>query len=1122
MRKLLLLAAFVLTAGAAAMAQGVTTSSLSGQVTDQNGGAIPGANVVATHKPTGTEYGTQANETGRFTIPNMRVGGPYSINISFVGMKPQTFDDVYIKLGEPFKLDVKLNEESTELAEVVVMGTQDRIMNSERTGAVTSISTREIMTLPTVTRSINDITRVTPQATSTNNGAIGGGNYRQNNITVDGSPFNNTFGIGSNLPAGGSPISLDALEEISVNIAPFDVRQSAFIGSTINAITRSGTNEFSGSAYWYFRSDKQQGDQVKNNPLIVRQKLDEDTYGFRLGGPIIKNKLFFFVNAERTNTTRPGQQQFAATADRPFNAGDPSVSRPTADQLNIISNYLRENYQYETGPYDSYDFVSDNTKLTARLDFNLNKNHRFSLRYSQVESKAPSFLSSSTTGSNVNYGTGAGRTNINALWFANSNYYQEQNFYSIALEANSLFGKIANTFRATYTNQNDPRSSDSKTFPFVDILESGSPYTSFGYEPFTFGNLRDVKTFSIVDFIYFNMGKHNITAGIQIDLENTRNGFQRFGTGYYTFNSWNDFVNGALPTNYAITYSLLPNYEQAYPEVGFRQYSAYIQDEYDVTDRLRITGGLRFDLPTFPTVPEIKTHPLVAPLTFENGQTVDTGVMPDTKVMVSPRIGFNYDVLGDRSLQVRGGTGVFTGRVPTVWIVAQSGDAGLLQFTQAFNGVANVPGPFRLEPYRPATVPTPGTAIPSSVSAIDPDFKFPQTWKSNLAVDAKLPGGFIATLEGIYNKDLNVALGKNPNLVTPQALNVVDANGDPAYPDNRPIYPRFNTQKYLNPLIGGQPVAPGTTTNGAPVTAGPPSNDAAAFNPVVLSNGNDGYYWSVTAKLEKQFDNGLSAFAAYTRSQSKVLYDGIGDQLLNTWSLTPIVGNANNPEMSYAGYVVPDRFVAGITYRKEYLKFFATQISLFMEGSIQGRYSYTYGGDLNRDGQNNDLIYVPKDASEITFVDFNYGTAAAPKIYTAAQQSEIFFRYIENDPYLSGRKGQYAERNGAELPWRNQVDLKIIQDIFTNLGGKKNTIQLTLDIFNFGNWLNKNWGTFDQVNAASVLVPTNQNNLVPGGTVRPTFRLQADRGMPVSTTFRDTNSITSTYYMQFGIRYIFN
>lgn len=1100
----------MLTGTVGVLAQGITTAIISGKVTgskasnnaEQKAGVeevLPGATVQVLHIPTGAQYGVATDANGRFNIQNLRAGGPYTITTSFIGYATQTITDVYLKLGEPYILSASLKEEGTELNTVVVSGVQDRTLNSDRTGAITSIGSRELQTLPSITRNINDFTRFTPQATSTSNGAIGGGNYRQNYITIDGSDFNNTFGIGTNLPAGGSPISLDALEQISVNITPYDIRQSNFIGSAINAITRSGSNEFSGSIYTFFRNQDQQGDEVRNNAKLIKQKFNENTVGFRLGGPILKDKLFFFVNAENTKTVRPGQQQFAATPDAPFGSS-PNISRPTASQLTTISDYLRNTYGYETGAFDNYDFESSNLRLTGRLDWNINSNHRVSLRYSDVKSKTPSFLVGSTTGAGFNYGAGAGRTNNNALWFKNSNYYQEANFTSIALEVNSLFGKLANTFRATYTNQNDPRSSDSKVFPFVDIMEAGTPYTSFGYEPFTFGNLRDVKSFSFVDFVTFTKGKHTLTGGIQIDLQETKNGFQRFGTGLYRFNSWNDFVTGQKPTDYAITYSLLPNFEQAYPKVGFAQYSAYVQDEIELTNRLKVTGGIRFDLPTFPSVPEIKTHPLVAALTFGEGQKVDTGVLPETRVMISPRIGFNWDIKGDRTVQLRGGTGLFTGRVPTVWIVAQSGDAGLLQFTQSYNGQANTPGVFQVDPYRPATPPTPGSAIPSSISAINPNFKFPQTWKTNLAVDFKLPLGFVGTLEGIYNRDLSVAYGRNPNLVNPQPLNVA------GYPDNRLIYPNGNA-KFINALTAAGQAVAGTE----PTATG-------AFNPVVLSNGSDGYYWSLTAKIDKQFSNGISAFVAYTKSGSKVLYDGVGDQLLNTWSLTPIVGQANSPELSYAGYIVPDRIIAGISFRKEYLERFATSISLFYEGSSQGTFSYTYGGDLNRDGQNNDLIYVPKDPSEITFSAFTYNGVT----YSAQQQSDIFFRYIEQDKYLSSRRGQYAERNGALLPWRGQIDFRFAQDIFTNIGGKKNTLQFTVDIFNFGNLLNKNWGAFDVVNAPGILVPTNQSALAAGGAVKPTFRLQTDRNQPVTTTFRDNNSITSTYYMQFGLRYIFN
>lgn len=1118
MRRILLLATFVLTAATAALAQGVTTSTLSGTVKDQNGGAIPGANIVATHEPSGTTYGTVSLTDGKFSIPNMRIGGPYKVKISFVGYAEQTYGDIFLKLGEVYALNSSLKEEGTQLEEIVITGSEDRLMNSDRNGAVTNISTQQLQGMPTITRSINDMTRLTPQASGANTGAIGGGNYRQNYITVDGSDFNNTFGIGTNLPAGGSPISLDALEEISVNVTPYDIRQSGFIGSSVNAVTRSGTNEFSGSAYTFWRTEDEQGNKVGYNDPFTKQSLQDNTYGFRLGGPILKNKLFFFVNVEQGKRISPGQQNFAATTDKPFGSA-PEISRPTRDTLNAISQYLKDTYGYETGGYDNYDFESENTRFVARLDWNINQNHRFNVRYSQVESKSPSFVSTSRSPLAA-YPAATPRTGNNALWFKNSNYYQEANFYSLAAELNStFFGKFANTFRASYTRQNDPRSSDSEVFPFVDILDgSGVPFTSFGYEPFTYGNLRDVKSYSFVDNLTWTMGKHTITAGLQVDIQTTKNGFQRFGTSYYTFNTMDDFVNGANPRDFALTYSLSPGFEQAFPRFKFAQYSVYGQDEFNVSDRLRLTVGLRLDLPSYLDVDEIKTHPLVdgvvdpdvagdRALTFANGTTIDTGVLPDTKVMFSPRVGFNWDVKGDRSIQVRGGTGVFTGRVPTVWIVAQSGDAGLLQFTQTFVGQANTPGPFdpNIGAYRPATPPVAGTAIPSTISAMSPDFKFPQTWKTSLAIDSKLPGGLVGTLEAIYNKDLNVAIGRNPNLITnPQPLNTTSGAGV-AYPDNRPIYPNANTDKFINPLIGGLSVPQGTP-------------GGTAFNTAVLDNASQGYYWSVTARLEKQFDNGFAASIAYVRSESKVLYDGSGDQLLNTWSLTQIVKNSNDPELSYANYIVPDRVIAAVSYRKEYLKKLATSISLVYEGSIQGRFSYTYSSDFNRDGQTNDLIYIPKDATEITFQDQTYSGV----LYTAAQQSALFFKYIEQDEYLRSRKGKYAERNGAELPWRNQLDLRIAQDLFTNIGGKKNTLQFTLDIFNFTNWLNKSWGIYRTVNSSSILQPRNVGSLTPGGATVPTFSLAADRGAPVTSTFRDNNSLTSTYYMQFGLRYTFN
>lgn len=1076
----------------------VTTSSLSGTIRDSKESLI-GATIKATHQPTGTVYGSSSGIDGRFNIPNMRVGGPYLIVVSYVGYQSESFSDVILKLGEPYVLNVLLSASGRELQEVVITAQDpNSVLNANRTGSTTNLGRAQIQSVPTITRSVNDLTKFTPQA---NGASIGGGNYRQNNFTVDGSDFNNQFGIGSNLPAGGSPISIDAIEEVSVNVTPYDVRMSGFVGSAINAVTRSGRNDFFGNAFFGFRNESNQGNKVGSNNIVL-QPLDETQYSLSLGGPIIKNKLFFFANIDRTAQVRPGQNRLAATPSAPFGS-NPNIARPTAAELNDIRSYLMRTYNYDPGIYQGYANESYNNKILARLDWNINKDHRFNIRYNQVESATPSFISTSTGGTGFNFPNNGGRNNPGHLHFSNSNYTQEANQYSLAAELNSSFGsKLSNTLRGSFTHQNDPRGSESDVFPLVDIMKDGTAFTTFGYEPFTYGNLRDVQTYSFTDNLTMSLGNHELTLGLQMDFSTTKNGFQRFGTGAYRFNSWDDFVNGAKPNDYAITYSLSPGYAQAFPTFKFQQYSAYFQDNFRVGEKLNITAGLRFELPTYPDVPEIKTHPLIAPLTFSEGRKLDTGVLPKERIMLSPRIGFNYDVKGDRSLQLRGGTGIFTTKVPFVWIVAQSGDAGLIQFTQNWNGTANTPGPFSqdIRKYLPATPPAAGTSIPATVSAIDPDFKFPQTWKSSLALDAKLPWGIVGTIEGIYNKDLNIAKGINVNLVDPTALNVS------GYPDNRPMYPSANVSKFINKLTPtGQASATGT----------------AALNPIVLANAQDGHSWFLTASLNKSFSRGFSAQLSYTRSEQKVLYDGNGDQLLNTWSLNQNSNTGNNPGLSYSNFNLPHRVIAGISYRKEYIKNLATSVSMFLESAHQGRFSYTYSTDFNRDGQTNDLIYIPRDPSEITFAARPASTATSNVAYTAQQQSDLFFAYIEQDDYLKKNKGKYAERNGGKQPWRNQVDIRLTQEIFKNFGKSRNNFQFTMDIMNFGNMLNSSWGNVDFVKSAGILVPQNVAALTPGGTVRPTFWLNTFDNKPVDSTFGTTQTFASTYYMQFGFRYNF-
>lgn len=1079
--------------------QGSTTSSMSGKIVDKNGQALPGATILAVHVPSGSQYGALANNDGYFTIQGMRPGGPYTIDVTFIGYAKKSITDITLNLGESFLLNTSLEESAAALGEVVVVGAKAPVFNSEKNGTSININNRQLNIMPTISRSINDITRLTPQA---NGNQIGGGNYRQNFITVDGAQFNNAFGIGTNLPGNGSPISLDAIDQISVNITPYDVRQSGFIGASVNAVTRSGSNEFSGSVYTYMQNEKYKGNKV-GDASFIRNPSSYSMQGMRLGGPIIKNKLFFFVNFEMEKSKVPGPPRVAATPSAPADYAN-NIARPTADDMDMMSAYLRDTYGYITGPYQGYSFESPGTKFLARVDWNINKNHKFNIRYSYMASKSPNNPSPSVSPFSSIYTNN--RQSMDAMWYKNSGYFTENNFSSLSTELNStLFGgKILNTLRATYSFQDEPRSTDGKTFPFVDILNAGSPYVSFGTELFSYGNLRQVSTITLNDDVTWTWGINNMTAGINYEYDNTKNGFMRFGSSFYVFNSWDDFVNGANPKNFGVTFSNTPGYAQAFPSFKYSQLSGYIQDEFVVNSHLKVVAGIRLDLPTYPE--PLADHPIISTLTF-GSNTYHTSTLPKSRIMASPRVGFNYDLSDDHSLILRGGTGIFTGRVPFVWIVGQAGDAGMVQTTQIYSGITNTPGPFNADPraYYPATQPAAGTIVPGTFTIISDNFKMPQTWKSSLAFDAKLPYGLKGTLEGVYNKDINTAFFVNEGLQGAENLNIA------GYSDNRIIYPSTTTttngNKYYQ-LINSA----GAITTGLPAGGN-------GVSPIVLENRKGGYYYSLTAKLEKTFSKGFAGMIAYTHSMAKNLVDGSGDQAASAWNGNPNVNGANNPELSYASYVTPDKVISSISYRIEYLKTMGTSLSLFYEGGSTGRFSYVYSSNIMRDGAgSNNLIYVPKDASEITFVNQTVNSV----VWTAQEQSDAFFAFIAQDKYLRTRYGKYAERNGAVYPWANKFDIKIQQDFFVNVGGKRNTIQLSLDILNVGNLLNKKWGIVSYYNQNNILVMTNNSTVVANGSVAPTFRLNPYNNEMLTKTFSNNVGYSSTYAMQFGIRYIFN
>ncbi|MFI3266632.1 MAG: carboxypeptidase regulatory-like domain-containing protein [Rikenellaceae bacterium] len=1064
----------------------VTTSSVGGVVNDQTGEPLVGATVLAIHEPSGTQYGAVVDSKGYYRLQNLRPGGPYSISVSMLGYVGVEVTDLELALADNLIQNYVLKDEAKGIdAVAVIVEGENSNMKSSQAGAITNVKARDMALMPTTSRSLTDMVRGTPQANGT---SIGGGTYRQNNISVDGAAFNNSFGIGSSMPGNGSPISIDALEQISVSITPYDVRQSNFIGSSINAVTRSGDNEFRASVYTYMNNDSFYGNKVGDVEFDISDA-KYNMYGFRVGGPIVKDKLFFFVNYETGKTIEPGPTKVASTSDKPYSDGSDNVARPSEDMMNTISDYLMSEYGYETGPYQGYSYESPEQKILARIDWNINKNHKLNVRFSHTS--AESFGSGPSSSKGPATYTGY-RTDMTSMAFRYAQYSSITDYLSISGELNSTFAdKYYNTLRVSYSHQDEPRGSESEDFPFVDIVEDGYNYASFGTELYTYGNLREVETFTITDDVSWTSGINNFTAGFSFEYDITTNGFQRYGTGYYQYDSWEDFVNGEKATAFGITYPNTSDFSQAYPSFEYQQFSVYFQDEIDVSPYLKMTAGLRLDLPFFPDITEAY-HPLVAETNIA-GTYYDTSKLPKESVLFSPRVGFNWDIKKDRSLVLRGGTGLFTGRIPFVWIVAQAGDSGILQTTISTTDQSEIPDFYPttteiLNSMYPDGAPEAGTELPSYISMMSEDFKMPQVWKTSLALDAQLPWDIKGSAEFIVNKDINAANFYNYGITYGSKW-----GGDDNAEADRIVY---TYGSYYNSTLK---------------------------NVYVIENGpSGGYYWSATAKFEKSFNFGLNAMVSYTRSDARNYTDAASDQVSSSWQNKVSVNGANADELGYAGYVVPNNLVASVSYRtKPYAKgFMSTEVGVFYQGGEQGRYSYTHDGSVASDGAYNTLLYVPNDASEITFAD--YTPSGWDEVYTAEQQSEDFFNFIDNDKYLSSRKGQYTERNAGVYPWVSQFDIKFVQNFHFKTNGKPHTIQVGLDILNVGNLLNSKWGNqyaeygYDTDCILDQVGYTSANG---GGAV---YNFLAD-GTKVRTNEIDKYiGTSSTYSMQLSFRYIFN
>jgi outer membrane receptor protein involved in Fe transport len=1089
-----LVATLMLIIATALQAQ-VTTSSMSGSVTD-NEGAVIGATVVATHVPSGTTYGTVTNIDGRYNFNGMRVGGPYTVEVTYIGYGKNTTEGITLQLGETYSHNVVLTEEAFTLDELVV-STRKTKFTTEKTGASTNVNNTQILRMPTINRSIQDIARLSPYA---NGMSFSGGDGRSTNFTIDGANFNNNFGLSTSLPGGGNPISLDAIEEVQVVIAPFDVRQTNFIGGGVNAITKSGTNIFKGSAYTYFNNQNMRGNKIGDVDFGDRNKESRTIYGVTLGGPIIKNKLFFFVNAELEK--RPGQ----VVTWRPSTNGvanlEQQLSRTSTGDMDLVKKHLLDNYGYDPGSYTDYPGDESNRKLLARIDWNINDMNRLSVRYNYTKNQAWNETNGNSTDAGYR-NKNMNRISQYGMAFSNSIYSMDNIVNSLSADLNSRFSdKLSNQLLMTYSKINDVRGSNSDKFPFVDILVGRDdknvpiiePYISTGYELFTWNNGVNNNIFTLTDNLTYYANTHKITAGISFEHQMANNAYMRNGTGYYRYASLQDFLNQAAPIDVAVTYGYDGEQKPA-AEVAFNQFGAYAQDEWSVTPDFKLTYGLRADYLRY--ADNLIRNNAIYDLDF-GGKKIDTGTWPAARVLMSPRVGFSWDIIGDQSLKLRGGTGIFTGRLPLVFFTNMPTNSGMVQgsyaaVTKYKNGAIDSQDP-KLASLAgkmitnvdelvkklglPTTISPEDGALPRDINGVDPNFKMPQVWKTSLAVDYQLPVSFpmSVSVEGMFTKNINGVMLQNYDLKQPDS-NWERFNG----PDNRYIYPANSVISY---------------------------NKRNAY---ILANTNEG--WGATGNITVNAEpvKNLNLMAAYTYTESREITGMPGSNAASAYGGLVSIDGPHLPTLQRSQYVVPSKLIATASYRLPYANdHMATSVSIFYSGYTDGSYSYTYSNDMNGDTWGSELIYIPAKKGDVKFV--------------STADEDAFFKFMEQDKYLSSHKGEYAQAYMVNAPWVHNFDFRLTQDFKLQFGETVNTLQLSLDVLNFGNLLNSKWG-----------IPKNMAKINNGAILKyegkdasntPSYSFvkvkEGDNMVYPTETFTTDYYYGNTWKLQLGVRYIFN
>lgn len=1104
------------------MAQ-VTTSGLNGKVTldGADGETVIGANVLAVHEPTGMRYQAVTNSGGYFNIQGMRPGGPYKVTVSYVGFNSKVFNDIMLELGETYGLLVWLEGNASEMQEVTITKKATKFL-AARTGASTNISNDMMMSLPTVSRSITDITRLSPYGGR--GMSFAGSDGRLGNFTVDGANFNNEFGLNENLPGGGNPISIDAIEELQVVISPYDVRQTNFIGGGVNAITKSGSNQFKGSAYVYHRNENMRGSAVAGEQIDNARDRDRTTtYGFTLGGPIVKDKLFFFVNGEM-NYSPTQANRWRASEDGVGDA-DNFISRTTVADMQRVSDFVRRQYGYDTGSFTDFPADENNYKVLARIDWNITGKHHLSARYNFTKNShwETPVARSMDGGVRSPYA----RMSLYSMSFSNSMYAVDNLVHSFSVDLNSrLADDISNQFLVTFTKKDDVRSSDSSEFPFIDIQDgsgNNAQYLSLGYELFAWNNAVHNTSFNVKDDVNFYLGDHTLMAGLSYEYQMADNQYMRNGTGYYRYHSIDDFMNGATPEVVCLTYGYNGEKEPA-ARVRFHKIGAYAQDDWNITDKFKLTYGLRID-GLFFNNGDLMTNGVR--YQDDNGQWVksgilgqdyydpdgsvrmiDTGKWPSGNIIFSPRVGFTWDILGDKSLKLCGGTGFFSGRLPLVFFCNMPSNGGLIQYqtqlgpstkydnlpdavkakyadmnavmSQFAGGlVTDANGRATIDALQqklagmgfPQTVTPADGSVPGSIAAVSSHFKMPQVWKTSVAVDYQLPVSFplTVTAEGLFEKTINATT------ISDWSLRPVEGFSRWNGADNRAIFPAdFRT---------------GTK----------------AF---VLENTHKGYAWMANVTLNAQPAKWVDLMAAYTHTVRREITGLHGSAAESAFSDVPSVDGPNNLSLHNSQYVIPDRFIASATLHDKGHNHY----SIFYE-TWRGGYNYSYmlANNMNGDDYSYDALYIPTD-NEVANGLFRFASAS---------DQTRFMDYVHNDSYLNSHQGEYAEAYSVYSPWVHRVDIAYKHDFVVRTGKQKNTLQLGFDVKNVLNFFNSDWGVCKYMN------PTlNEGRILK-------YEHTDAQGFPVFSTPEAVNANTETFipfrgdigqcwYASIGVRYMFN